>query len=145
MWAGGKLRFVPEANMTNSPRRLLGDPMRFFGIQSYSQLGDLPQDIRNVSEDRYGLVNGLANRIDFGAIQRYIIEYYLIMPCVCDPSLIGKNKSFFGGLEEKLQAEVTNWRLQNPKPKAQDIYRFCDGMADRYFQQIFQGIPRKQH
>ena len=115
--------------------------MRFFGIQSYDQLGELPQNIRNLDKSRYDFVNGLAKHVDFKPIQRYVAEYYIIMPCVCDPPLIGKNKSFFGELEERVRADIQNWRLQNPKPKAQNIYRFCDEMADKYFQQIFQAVP----
>jgi len=141
MKQGARLQFVPGLDMTNSSRRLLGDPARFFGAQSYDQLSDLPQDIRTTDESRFELVERIARHIDFEPMQRYVVEYYIIMPCVCVPPSIAKNRHYFPTIEEKLREDIMKWNLENPNPKGEEVYHFCDILIDKYFSEIMRDIP----
>ncbi|MFH1917095.1 MAG: glycosyltransferase family A protein [Nanoarchaeota archaeon] len=140
MRQGARLEFVPEVVLENSERRLLGDPERFFGIQTYDQLGDLSQNLRETGKGLYSRVDLLADSIDFEPVRQFVIEYYILFPCVTNPSLIGQNQQLFGDFEIPFYLDISNWRKTNMEPTGQAIYAFCDQMAQKYGHELISRI-----
>lgn len=139
--SGAKLKFIPDIEMINSERRLLCAPEKFFGLQNYDQLGDLRQDFRHTSDGRYEYVDSLAESVDFGPMRRYALEYYILFPCINDPSLLVKNRRYFGGLADEISGRISSWRDSHPSPASGELYQFCDQLADRYCARLWDELP----
>ena len=144
MREGANLKFVPDIEMINSERRLLGDPKAFFGIQEYDQLGDLRQDLREKSDYQYRAVDDLASSVDFAPVQRYAIQYYLLFPCLNKPELIGPNERYFGQLRDPIEKDIFKWRKRNSQVRGQDMFRFCDELTEKYFDRLWNGMPMQK-
>lgn len=138
------LKFVPDIEMINSERRLLGDPKAFFGIQEYDQLGNLRQDLREKSDGQYGAVDELASSIDFSPVQRYAIQYYMLFPCINRPDLIGLNERYFGSLRSPIETDILEWRKKNSHARGQDVFRFCDELTEKYFDKLWDELPMQK-
>lgn len=142
--AGTNLKFIPDIEMINSERRLLGDPKKFFKIQEYDQLSELRQDFRERDDSQYSFVDNLAGSIDFEPVRRYAVEYYLLFPCVNKPELVRHNEDYFGSLRREIETDIHKWRRENPLPKGQDVFRFCDELTDKYFRPLWNEIPARR-
>ncbi|HIH10641.1 TPA: glycosyltransferase family 2 protein [Candidatus Woesearchaeota archaeon] len=141
MGAGANLKFIPDIEMINSERRLLGAPEKFFRVQEYDQLSDLRQDLRERSDSQYSFVDNLASSIDFTPVQRYVTQYYLLFPCVNRPELIGLNETYFGSLKRAVETDILQWRSKNNRARGQDVFRFCDELTDKYSDKLWHEIP----
>jgi|GEM_PF-4962546 len=138
---GARLKFIPDIEMINSERRLLCAPEKFFGLQNYDQLGDLRQDYRQASEGRYAYVDSLAESVDFAPVRRYALEYYVLFPCINDPSLLAKNRRYFGALANEIYAGISDWKNSHPTPSSGELFQFCDWLTDRYCARLWDELP----
>lgn len=137
-----RISFIKDICFECSPRRLLGDPYKFFKIQTYDQLNDL-EDYRNIPEKQYEKVNKLANRIDLRPVQRYIIEYYILLPCINRPEFVKKNRKYFSYLEGEIESRILDWWENHPNPRGQDIFLLCKKLTDKYFEKLLEIIPKQ--
>ncbi len=137
-----KISYIDNICLECSPRRLLGDPYKFFKIQTYDQLSDL-EDYRDVPKKEYKRVDNLAAKIDLGPVQRYIIEYYILLPCVNRLESIKENERYFGYLGKEIESKVRSWWKSHLNPRGQDIFLFCKRLTDKYFEKLLKIIPKQ--
>ena len=107
-----------------------------------SKLSDL-EDYRDIPEKEYERVNKLVAKIDLGSVQRYIIEYYILLPCINRPEFIKGNKRYFSYLGEDIESKIRDWWRIHPNPRGQDIFLFCKKLTDNYFKELLKIIPKQ--
>lgn len=139
----GNIIYVNDVFFNSSPRRLLQEPEKFLGGTSYTpgKMDDLRQR-ENLSD--YDRLNILSQNIDLKPVQRYIVEYYILLKCITRPELLEKNNQYFGELKGKILGDITNWRDTKPFPSGKEIFEFGKILADEYFERLLEIIPEQK-
>lgn len=138
-----KIRYISDIFFESSPRRLLGDPSKFFKIKTHKQLNKL-EDYREMPKERYKLVDNLAKKIDFNSVRRYVVEYYILLQCVNNLELIDKYGYYFDGIKDELKTKIKSWWRKNMNPRGQDIFEFNKELTERYLEKILKMIPKQE-
>lgn len=136
---GGKIIYLSEPCFSINPRRLLGNPFEFFKIKAYDELHQLKDYRRLDIKKQYKIINQITDKIDLEPIQRYIIEYYILLPCIFNTNLIKKIKSevkLKKNLERKIIAFWGNAVLKN----SEEIFAFSRQLCYEYFEQLIKAF-----
>ena len=134
---GATCLYVENAPYQDSPRRPLGEPNAFLSQRSY-QPGRMT-DIRGVrGRIAFQELDELGSTCDLLPVQRWVVDNFIFLPCVVQPSLIKNNPQYFAPIAQELTSQIENFWNQNPNPQGWRIYRLSSVLTDRFFSTIFE-------
>lgn len=135
-----KIIYLNKAPYSSSPRRLLEEPEKFLGNQSYE--GKMA-DLRRQDMDLYQRLNELAKEISLEEVKRYIVEYYILLKCITRPFLIRRNIHYFGYLAEEIEKRIQNFWLEEENREGKELFAFSRNLVNDYFERLLKTIPRQ--
>jgi len=135
-----KIIYLNKAPYSSSPRRLLEEPKKFLGNQSYEgQMADL----RGRDMDLYQRLNELSKKISLEEVKRYIVEYYILLKCITRPPLIRQNIHYFGYLAEEIEERIKNFWLEEENREGKELFTLSRNLVNDYFERLLETIPRQ--
>lgn len=133
-----KFVYIEDVPFETSPRRVINDPLHYFGIESNS-IEHI--SYRNVDIKAYERLNLLAKDMpNFKHNQiEYVIKYYIIMRCITNPTLVVQNGSYFALVQNDFLDDV---KLFNCKKRnsSSNIFKFSNEMYKKYGKEIEKNI-----
>lgn len=130
--------YISEVPFITSPRRIIGNPKVYFGLND--NISER-QNYRLIDNNNYALINKLATEIsNFEEYQKeYIVKYYIIARCITNSNLIQKNKNYFEGFLDafKKYIDIFNSSLIN---NSVEIFDFSNELFIKYGKKIINNI-----
>lgn len=137
---GAKIFYENRVPYESSPRRLLEEPEKFLGATSYNKK---MADLRSTVENHYTNLNEYAKNVDLKPVQKYIIDYYVLLKCITRPELIKKNPKYFSRYGEEIYKEIINWWNNKKTLNGKNLFLFSNQLGDKYFSRLMKTIPKQ--
>ena len=137
---GGIVDYVNTAPYSSNPRRILEEPEKFLSATSYDH--DMT-NLRNVPAAAGQRLNKFAEFVDLKPVQKYIVEYYILLRCIIKPRLIKKNIRYLTGIDDKLYQQITEWWENRKDFGSKEVFEFSHLLGEQYFEDIMQNLPRE--
>lgn len=141
---GAKIIYSNEAPYTASPRRILGDPVKFLGGKLYD-VGYMDKVFRSFRGDEYERLNQMALHTDYTGIRKYIIKNYILLKCITRPNLIIRNQVYFGKIVNDLVSEINSWWKHIKKlDSGREAMEFAELLTSKYYEKIMHDLPKQK-
>jgi len=135
--SGARLGFVASPGIVLNARRLLSEPEKLWAGRSYS---DVMNDPRRAGDDAYAALDRLAPRLEFGVMRRNLIQRFIVDPCLARPSLLDRNRRYFGTAFEPIREAVERLHAGSRTAMYLDVRPLSDELVDRYQGAILDGL-----
>ncbi|MBL0059292.1 MAG: glycosyltransferase family 2 protein [Elusimicrobia bacterium] len=136
---GEKVSYTDKTFFTTSPRRFLQDSVGMFDGTTYDTMADYRSRVR---QSDFMKLDSIAGRLNFRHLQAYVVRNYMLLPCLTKAPLLQKNRRYFAGFYDELEADLKRLRDSLDWKDSNSIFETGYTVTEKYFDKVLNVVSQ---